>query len=242
MAFHLPGYVGSGTGVWSLGVEALFYALFPGICLLARNSSRSAFLAALAVSVAGQVALFKIITPLYRQDPGAHFDFFNSFLMHSPFFLIGVLIYLLPKERIRGAFPAGIVVFIAAVGSSLLVKAPVFTTLPFFLALTAMCGISVGLLYRSEIPRFMAAPAAFLGNISYSIYLLHPLVYKGWTATGWNLSGPVSFVAFVTVAMGLSYLSYRFFEMPARNALRARKSQGSSPNSLPLASVQPPSG
>lgn len=222
-AFHLPGYLGTGAGVWSLGIELLFYALFPIICLMARSATAGKITVALSVFLVGQMALFSVITPMYRKAPGDHFDFFNSFLMHAPFFLIGILIYAMPKDKIRWAFPAGAAIFLAAIGSSLAVKASVFTNQIYFLVLTAMCGLSVALLYRSEIPRVLAAPSYFFGEISYSLYLLHPLVFKLWTTAGLSLSGPTSGPAFFATTIGVSYLSCRFFEKPARDALRDRK-------------------
>jgi len=233
-AFHLPGYIGTGAGVWSLGIEILFYALFPMVCLLARSTTTWNFAIALVVSIVGQMALFSVIAPMYGKTPGTHFDFFNAFLMHAPFFVIGVLIYALPNGKIRGAFPIGAAIFLGAVASSLWIKIPVFTSQGYFLALTAACGLSVALLYRSELPPFLAAPSTFFGEISYSLYLLHPIVFNLWSKAGLNLTGPLNGTAFFLVAIGTAYLSHRFFEKPARDALRDRKA--SRPSDVPASS------
>jgi peptidoglycan/LPS O-acetylase OafA/YrhL len=65
-----------------------------------------------------------------------------------------------------------------------------------------------------------------LGAISYSIYLLHPLFVRfvalssrhfGATPLAYSICSLISFI----VIWGLSYLSYRFIEMPGRNLIAA---------------------
>ena len=39
-ALHLPGYLSNTIGAWSLGIEMMFYFVFPVICLMATPASR----------------------------------------------------------------------------------------------------------------------------------------------------------------------------------------------------------
>lgn len=77
---------------------------------------------------------------------------------------------------------------------------------------------------------------AWIGDISYSIYLIHfPLQvavmlvvgHFAWTDRVAIFASPLTFLAFLAVAIGLARLSFVYFEMPAREWLRhkLRRSQ-----------------
>jgi peptidoglycan/LPS O-acetylase OafA/YrhL len=86
-----------------------------------------------------------------------------------------------------------------------------------------------------------------LGVISYSIYLLHPLFVRftalssrhfGATPLAYTICSLISFV----VIWGLSYLSYRFVEIPGRNLITAlflTKREGSVVGPAPLSRPTP---
>jgi peptidoglycan/LPS O-acetylase OafA/YrhL len=68
---------------------------------------------------------------------------------------------------------------------------------------------------------------AFLGNATYSSYLLHfplqLLMVIVVDAMGWKRSvfhSPISLLAFLCLVVGLSLVVYRHFEMPAQNLIR----------------------
>ncbi|MDI7775232.1 acyltransferase [Asticcacaulis sp. EMRT-3] len=70
---------------------------------------------------------------------------------------------------------------------------------------------------------------AWIGDISYSLYLIHfplqisiMLVMAHWpfAARAHIFGSPLTFVAFMGTAMGLAWLSFRFFEMPMRKHIR----------------------
>lgn len=73
--------------------------------------------------------------------------------------------------------------------------------------------------------------ASFLGDISYSTYLLHfPMqllladiaVRAGWTFADFN--SPLVLIIFYVALIGLGTLSYRYFERPMQAAIRSRAS------------------
>ncbi len=70
---------------------------------------------------------------------------------------------------------------------------------------------------------------AWIGDISYSLYLIHfPLqigvmiwmAHLPWLTRVAVFSSPVSLIAFLTVASGLAWLSFTYFEMPMRNLIK----------------------
>lgn len=68
---------------------------------------------------------------------------------------------------------------------------------------------------------------AFLGNATYSSYLLHfplqLLIVMVVDAIGWKRNlfySPVSFLAYLGLVVGLSLIVHRYFEMPAQNLIR----------------------
>jgi peptidoglycan/LPS O-acetylase OafA/YrhL len=81
--------------------------------------------------------------------------------------------------------------------------------------------------YTSRAARF----AILLGDISFSLYLLHLFAMRPVTLllnhTGFRgvPYASIYFVLFIPAAIGLAYLSYRFFELPinhhSRKSLRA---------------------
>lgn len=67
----------------------------------------------------------------------------------------------------------------------------------------------------------------FLGNISYSLYLLHPLVLKvvqilSKYISGMNNSITFSILLTLFITVPFSWISYRFFEQPARKFIKDR--------------------
>lgn len=82
--------------------------------------------------------------------------------------------------------------------------------------------------YRSVVPARLVGLAAFLGNISYSLYLTHwlPAGVLRRVAGPLGLSAPVQFALYSIAALTLSVIVYQCFEKPARKLLRGRGKQG----------------
>lgn len=74
----------------------------------------------------------------------------------------------------------------------------------------------------------------WIGDISYSLYLIHfplqiglMLIMARWpfAVRAHIFSSPLAYIAFMGTAMGLAWLSYRYFEMPMRRHIRHWLSQ-----------------
>ena len=133
--------------------------------------------------------------------------------------LIGVM----GTSRRSGALAWAGLAAVAVAGVALTAEMPY----PGLAALLPTAG-AVALLYGGAAPSgparlLAAAPLRFLGKISYSLYLWHwpllvlPIMFLERALTG------VEIVASVAVAIGVSWLSWRFVEQPFRYGDRSRR-------------------
>jgi len=235
---------------WSISNEAFFYLLFPLVMIWQRQ-----YAAILFATVALLILSFLVGGNLEPKAPEAtNVASWYVFMMTGPpvrffEFLFGVGLGLLYLKRRDFRLPAwiwslmellavgGIAVyattidsFLARVGPGL---GPMFSQwyrhnggfLVFGFAILCFA-------YRGGLlSRFLSLPLlVLLGEISFSTYMIHQLIVRlwegmGWLSTEWNPWGLVAILA--TIYVG-SYLSWRFFELPAQRAILAlgrRRSQ-----------------
>ena len=72
--------------------------------------------------------------------------------------------------------------------------------------------------------RLLSLPfLVFLGEISFSTYMIHQLVIRFWEGRGWLVTewSPFHLAGILTTIYVGSYLSWRFFERPAQRAILA---------------------
>jgi peptidoglycan/LPS O-acetylase OafA/YrhL len=227
---------------WSLSDEAFFYLGFP---LLQKRILRLGA-GAMALVVAGSWTLSLGITSLYALTNPDHLqvvdsDVLNAFwlnavkfhpLVRLPEFLLGMAcgaIFLKSKRDRRFALPlilGGLAMCAAAVANSPRLPYPVLHTsllAPAFAAI--IYGFGLG-------PRWASVlswrPFEFLGDASYSLYLLHstmvwPFFYTQSNEPRHRTIGWI--FAYLLMAVSVSGLVYRFIEEPARRKLRGKKKE-----------------
>jgi peptidoglycan/LPS O-acetylase OafA/YrhL len=223
---------------WSISVEMFLYIVFFIVCYFRKNS----IVILIALFLAGH---------LYRIS---HLMVINDFARGAPNFFLGGLVFyavrrLRQPDRVvwRRRIVTGLAVALPclwvlsymrggtvppAVPQSdilsrlLSIETFLYVVLPLtLLALGLMQDRwKTPLLSRSNLRRW-----SWIGDISYSIYLLHfPLqlaimmVLAHWpfAARAAFFGSPLVFLAFFVVAMGLAWLSHRYFEMPMQRFLR----------------------
>ncbi|MEO6874495.1 MAG: acyltransferase [Opitutaceae bacterium] len=213
---------------WSVGVEVLFYLVFPLLLTWVVNQGRSVVLwmVASVVAVVAYVYLRRLLPGLYYAEMSA--------LIYAHFFATGIVVYFFyeawkhrgrPNERIIAWAGPGVAIatilvlilggpvripFVTAVGAKIILWA-----LPMGFLLLAACTVST--------PWRWLRPLVWLGKCSYSVYLLHPLIlifacgfiHPVAPPTSTDL-GRFSGVFALTTALLLvvSGLSYRYFERP----------------------------
>ena len=207
---------------WSLSVEEQFYLVWPALIVLLtwRGGSSRRLIVALLIGV---VASFALSIWLTDTSPARAF-----YLLPTRVWQLGVggllaLVGVMGTSRGAGALAWAGLAAVAVAGVALTAEMPY----PGLAALLPTAG-AVALLYGGAAPSgpvrlLAAAPLRFLGKISYSLYLWHwpllvlPLMFLERALTG------VEVVASVAVAIGVSWLSWRFVEQPFRYGDRSRR-------------------
>lgn len=221
-------------GGWSVGVEMIFYAIFPVLILLIKTHK-----AALLFLIFSIVATCALRSALHFQftslDPSAQYDWsYYSFASNICFFAMGMYAYLLNKFHKNNTKLISIYVPIAAViiiggllfsdFGTILNNSSRLDIVLWGIGLTALC------VWQGANPSILVANRffEFLGERSFSIYLLHIVIItltKVYLIRAYDLLlpffGVVAFFACATLIMGIilifAELTYRFIEVPGIN-------------------------
>ena len=250
MAWHMP--------TWSLSNEAFFYLLFPFLLPVLGRFSRNRLLAVLAIGLAFGLA----VTALYngiKPDGALAFDnhaiapwrYFVNFnpLLRLPEFLMGMacgVLFLRNGNNRRWAWPL-ILAGLGMIGGA----ATVLHRNPFLLLQAAVWGPAFAAIVYGVALRPAGAGVldkkfcVFLGDVSYSFYLLHPMVISGYGRFFHDAAGNLRYqnplwlllpIATITV---ISALVYRFIEQPMRRVLRPKRGGKSEERSVVPLPAQP---
>ena len=222
---------------WSIGVEMLFYLLFPIVTALVSTLRSGIF--ALAVMILISSAYF---TASGNLNLGSY-DYMNI-VTHLPTFLCGVVAFLIWREMgfVQNAKFGALLMLIAVIAALVVVYVPETHRI---LALAQ--GVRLDLYIWSfifmvlilavclwPIPIFVNRFSKRMGQLSFSLYLLHPLIIilllDVYGEIGASLgSGSKNFLACtlltIVVVTLVSQFTFRFIETPGM-ALGKRISDG----------------
>jgi peptidoglycan/LPS O-acetylase OafA/YrhL len=216
---------------WTVGVEMIFYVLFPLLIMLVKTPRQA--LAVLVVAIAiGCASRYQFTLQYLDSQPRPRWDWGGfTFVGNLYFFAAGLFVFRLAKTveahgtAIRLVVPAISLALLAGLMFSewdRSLKAPGRLDLVLWMiALSGLC------LWQSLRPNGMIANRFFdyLGERSYSIYLLHPVVIvplKGTMVTLYGLLAPyVGAYAFFACAglltgivLAAAEVTYRMVEVP----------------------------
>lgn len=215
MALHMPGYLSNSVGAWSLGIELAFYAVFPVIVILAR-SWRDFVVAALVLLIGQHLVLWRIAAS------EQFWHYYVSNLIFAPFFALGCLIACDHRGRNVFMLPIALVGLVVLLGFSFAIKTNLMQDQISYFALTMLCAFTIWAAWRSDVPIIIVPFGAFLGDISYSLYLSHWLVNDVLRVL--HLPLALHWIAYIVGILSGSYVCYRLIELPARNWLRGSNS------------------
>jgi peptidoglycan/LPS O-acetylase OafA/YrhL len=204
---------------WSISTEWAAYLLFPLLLPVFYRARLAIVLAAMPALLA---ALFALVTLYGRGDLDITFDFGVLRCLLS--FALGMAAFRL-YEAVRDSRLARPSEWLLAGGILWVVLAMHFDlhpvlVVPGFVALVLFAALGTG-----PVTKLLGiAPLHFLGQISYSIYLVQYPVQRIWHMLSRKLhagefdvwSGTLSLIAVVAIVIAISSLTYHFVERPAR--------------------------
>lgn len=220
---HEQGFVWAS---WTLGVEMLFYLIFPLAFWLADNVGKAGamFLCAILLRAA-----WHAVVPLLVKDPTVAETYYNfSLLHHMPTFVFGIFVYRvyqLFNFELARQFGVGYFlitlfgVFLLALSYGLVGTGP-------FEGLTAEAAAYGALLLglSATTPKLLVnRVTCFFGKISYSVYLSHATTLYLMSKIFVPIYSHIPYVTvayFISLALGLgvvtpiSYVTYKFIESP----------------------------
>ena len=214
---------------WSLGVEEQYYLIWPAlisIAFIVARRSRRGLLLILVVIVAASFLLNVLVTVRSRPDGlfSLSWGFFSLPTRAWELGAGGLLALILRRRQLpqNASLAAGWLGLAAIVGSALLMSDA--TPFPGYWAGVPVLGCLAVIAGREhgrsvEVARLLSTRAfQFIGNISYSMYLVHwPLIVIPVAVAGSLRPLPLWQVALLgLVSIPAGYLSYRLVEVPFR--------------------------
>ena len=227
-----PGDTSLVGGGWSLGIEFVFYLVFPLLLALAFSSQYR--LVAMLLLVA-QMTFVNLV--LSGQDLMTQWVAYTQPLSFIAYFFFGCLVgryYLEGKIRKSGLHLVG---FIAFLGALLAVSGTSYTDVLVGYTGVLLTLAAIGSTYFASgliINGTMKHVARVLGDLSYGLYLLHPVVWTVFARAFEGMNTAILIAISILASSVLALLIDRYIERPFR-ALAKRKT-------LPLAENRAPVG
>ncbi len=204
---------------WTISVEVFWYLVLPPFLFMARTL-KGTFAVSLVLLVATA-----FLTYLSKKIFGTSLPVKWTPIAHGHLFFFGAWAYFF---RIRSKDQ------IVKYEGLLILTALILFGLPFVLkfggrgeALAIATIILLAVLKKQNCPNICGVlsvkPMLFLGSISYSIYLIHPLVIAGLEQIGLvkSLTGITWFLLVFLTVVVISFFSYMVIERPTNNLGRA---------------------
>ena len=210
---------------WTLAFEISFYGLLTAVLATgAIGQIERLALAWLAAALA-----YRLLVPVRLgfdpERPLAQLGYIMVAPQFAPFFVIGLMVYRLHVGQLRRsgalALAAALALTLLGRGDFALVPGPIYAV---FACLAAAA------VWRAagSLPRWPAlAPLAWIGIVSYPLYLVHCTVANLSITAGerFGLSAPTAVGLSIPISLGLAALLHYGLERPVASAVRRRTAQ-----------------
>jgi peptidoglycan/LPS O-acetylase OafA/YrhL len=233
--FMSPGETAQLTGGWSIGIEWMFYLVFPLLVFFARS------LKVLCILFVAGIILNQLHIYLFIPDGNIE-KHWAEYIQFPPFFIYFVAGILAAEcfTRLRPHIPFHLQ---SGPGTLLLRLIPLaclvfIFTYPAESYMELLLGWHFPLLIIAMLAAVLSAafiiPASrpeqkmykVMGDVSYCVYLLHYFVYEVLTKFALAHYPDCPMILLIDISIGmtlvLSWLSYHYFESPARNYINRR--------------------
>lgn len=206
------------TGVWSIGNELVFYTFFPLFVLLAKSRRLLFVLFCILIFIIYLYFALQKLSPeqTLKEQWRDYVNPLNQLFLFLGGFLIGLLFHKVYFRNIvvLGMLFFGLIIFaiVPAQGNEITLVTGT-NRLIFTFGCFLICLSFYKLAFR--LPGVIHNPLILLGEASYSVYLLHPIVYKivGIFRTHiFYFSDSVRFGSAVVLTLVGSYFTYKYFE------------------------------
>ncbi|NDI84631.1 acyltransferase family protein [Undibacterium crateris] len=219
-----PGGTSLILGGWSLGIEFVFYLLFPLMIALAFSVHWRVITIFFVLAQISFVELtlhgvvnFKEIWVPYTQP-----------LAFIAYFFLGILVgkfILLEKDKNQPwSFLIGVFFFIVLLFSSGISAVQTLTGIRGICLLALVVCIVFFFSRFNPVSPLLKRICIFFGDISYGTYLLHPIVYLIVTKSQYVKKTELVFFIVLTLTIFFALLVERFFELPVQKILKKYQS------------------
>jgi len=211
-----PGDTSTVTGGWSLGIEFLFYLLFPVFAVVTK--SRVWWIVAIILFIAQRVFIEHVLAVGTLAD---NWTAYIQFLSFAYYFFIGCCIGRASSSRILNNLRLPPIALVAVfVGFAVVGSTDPEHSLRGILGAGLALGISLLVLLSvlAKGGRITVQIAETLGMVSYGVYLLHPILFvktDHWV-TGFTDNIYVHCSIVLLLSLIAAWLSNKYFEMPMR--------------------------
>ena len=209
-------------GGWSIGIEYVFYLTFPLLAWCASRFRPFLALAALAL-LALSVHYTLFVVPYAARAGEMNFHAYVSVGNHAFLFFLGGLV---AQARLRWSWRLSGLSFLLLAGALTLAFVLRYRNFyDHFLVLQGLpryyfAAICFGLVAVFAFRDFPASPwkraGVYLGDISYSVYLLHPFIQEALNHFAPRATPPwLAFGLGIALTIGLAGVTHRWLERPA---------------------------
>lgn len=203
------------TGVWSIGNELVFYLFFPFFVLLTKLRKISMLILSLFILVCYlYFAFIKLNTNLSLSEQWRNYiNPLNQVFLFLGGFLIGYF-FNNKKIQMKTSFILlilGLLIFIfyPSSGNSINIVTNISR-----LVFSFSCFIICLSIYKitKNLPQIIHQPLSSLGEMSYSVYLIHPIIWKIFNLF-YNSEIKIEKIAYMMIiTLIISYFVYTYFE------------------------------
>jgi len=213
-------------GGWSIGVEFIFYLIFPFVFNLVHGSFRWVVIV-LALSIIISLGLYSYFVFYIKLDINAYSLGYWNFVNQLPVFIVGFLLYI--HFSSSNAEPSSIVLNViffgfTAISLLLYMLKPKFSTV-FIPIASAISFYALAILFSKY--SFLANGALrAIGKVSFSMYLIHFVVIDIVTTFGFGFLAPnakllLNYLVVTIITYFIAQITYRYIE--AKGIFMAKK-------------------